>query len=357
MAVLTPDGHGLGYNRDDLDHRDRLYAPRVSVSTLPSSFDLSALDPEIRDQGPAGSCTAFTGVGAFDYERRRQGLPFLGGSPLFLYAAERVIEGSFGTDGGAQIRTIGKALAQYGLCSEGEWPYDLAKLNTRPDESDFVSALNNQVLQYSSVAVDAQIMMACLFEGFEIMVGFQVYDGYERCGSDGMIKAPSIWQSPLGGHANRIVAYDATRARYSGVLFKTANSWSKSWGAQGYAWFPDSYICNRRYAADFWKLELVEGTTPPPPPPPPPPTPHHNVLAGIATAMAKEGDTPASDEYDVTAGVRGAWGVRGLQYVWLADTKTTYVSNGHSYPDASVAALDEIRRNNDTVAWGTGGAR
>jgi hypothetical protein len=49
------------------------------------------------------------------------------------------------------------------------------------------------------------------------------------------------------------------------------------------------------------------------------------VLPGILTAMAEEGDQPASDEMDDIHGqVRFAYGISGIRYVWIAATNRVH---------------------------------
>ena len=48
-------------------------------------------------------------------------------SRLFIYYNERVIEGTVGSDAGAQIRDGIKVVAKQGVPPETDWPYDIAK--------------------------------------------------------------------------------------------------------------------------------------------------------------------------------------------------------------------------------------
>ena len=48
------------------------------------------------------------------------------------YYNERVLEGSTGSDSGAQIRDGIKTVVREGFCPEAEWPYDTDAFATKP---------------------------------------------------------------------------------------------------------------------------------------------------------------------------------------------------------------------------------
>src|SRR5579871_1552969 len=257
MSRVTPSGHGLGWIRDDLDTRDLLFAARPEIAlNLPPAVDLRPKMPPVVDQGQLGSCTGNAWAGAFDYERGRQGLPFITPSRLFIYYNERVIEGTVAADSGAQIRDGIKTLATQGVCPESEWPYVISQFAVQPPTKDFTDALGDMVAQYMSVPLNAQQMMGALAQGLAIVIGFTVYPGYEQVGADGMIPTPRHGEKPLGGHANVVVGYDTARQ-----VWITRNSWGTGWGDGGYAYFPMAYLTNPRLANDFWTAQLVKATT------------------------------------------------------------------------------------------------
>lgn len=282
--------HGLGWKRQHLDPRDLLFAASPQVlAALPTTVDLRPGMPPIYDQGQLGSCTGNAWAAMFDFERDRQGLPFMTPSRLFVYYDERKLEGTTGQDAGAEIRDGAKALAQWGVCPESEWPYNIAKFAAAPPSQDYTDALNNQLLQYATVQQTAQQIMGTLASGYPICYGFLVFDAFEQIGPDVIVPMPSPSEQPLGGHANVLCGYDATMTRASDVLVLTRNSWGTSWGEQGYAWMPMSYLTNGNLASDFWMATLVEqpGPTPTPVPPVPVVDPADSALYATAGPWSK----------------------------------------------------------------------
>lgn len=270
---MTTERHAYGWRPSLPDHRDYKladYEALLPARALPPLVDLRAGDSPIRNQGQLGSCTAFTGEGAFHFEVKKQGLTDFLGSPLFLYYQERVDQGTVNQDSGASIREISKALSNYGIAPESDWPYDINRFTQHPTAQAYADALNHKVTQYLSVAQQLDQMRSCLASGYPIMFGFTVYQNFET----GMTPSTGIVQMPqgsvLGGHANLLVGYDDSRQ-----VFISRNSWGTGFGDHGYVYFPYAYLLNSGLASDFWTLRLVTGPgpTPTPPAPPAPPTP------------------------------------------------------------------------------------
>jgi C1A family cysteine protease len=103
----------FGWIRDLPDQRDHLYAaPARVLQNLPAAVDLRPNCPPVYDQGELGSCTgnALAGADQFDQLRQDAANPFVP-SRLFIYYEERKIEGTVGSDSGAQIRESGHRAA------------------------------------------------------------------------------------------------------------------------------------------------------------------------------------------------------------------------------------------------------
>jgi C1A family cysteine protease len=252
---------GLGWRPDPPDQRDFLFSmPFGATRTIPNRFrqGLRWLAP-IRDQWYTGSCTAFSGLGAIESKRRKQGLRAMTASPLFTYYATRVDEfGVHGAnvDSGATIRGLMRAMARYGLASEKSWPYGRGEnWAVEPPQAAWDEAEGRQLLRYARVPQQAQQMAATIYGGHQIVIGFMVYESMMTLdvADTGIIPLPGRWDEPLGGHAVRLVGYDFTDR-----TFEFANSWGKSWGKAGYGTFGMDYLLNPELAQDFWIAELVE---------------------------------------------------------------------------------------------------
>src|SRR6266702_1812120 len=150
--LMTPNQHGLGWVRDEPDERDYIFQPKVVAPTkLPDHIDLRTACPPVYDQGQLGSCTANALAGAFDFDRKKEGKPFMTPSRLFIYWNERDIEGTVDSDAGAQIRDGVKVLLKDGTAPEAEWPYNIAKFTAKPPKKVFADAEKNQALTYQRI--------------------------------------------------------------------------------------------------------------------------------------------------------------------------------------------------------------
>src|ERR1700677_3164102 len=111
----------LTHRKDAFDKRDHLMMPRVAP--LPPMINMiSSLGP-VRDQGQAGSCTGNASGGFLDFLYNSQGRYFKGKVPqsdlfsaLFIYAEERIADGTFPQDEGSDSRSAMRVLNKLGAC-------------------------------------------------------------------------------------------------------------------------------------------------------------------------------------------------------------------------------------------------
>ncbi|HEX5407946.1 MAG TPA: C1 family peptidase [Pseudonocardiaceae bacterium] len=258
-----------GWVADLPDARDHLFAaPHVALTDLPPSADLSAGLPSAYDQGHIGSCTANAIAGAFEFGLRKQNLIDFMPSRLFIYYNERAMEGTVGTDSGAQIRDGMTTLAKQGVCAEAEWAYDDTPADpdtglfpagahdaAKPTQECYDHALNNRATSYQRVTQNLDQMRGCLAAGFPFVFGFTVYEGFEsqEVAQTGEARLPSRGEQVVGGHAVLATGYDDSEQR-----FLVRNSWGTGWGKDGYFSIPYAYLTNRRLASDFWTVRVVD---------------------------------------------------------------------------------------------------
>jgi len=135
-------GHTFGWVPDLPDQRDFLYAaPVENMAALPTSVDLRPQCPKtVYDQGQLGSCTANAIAGALEFDRLKEGLADFIPSRLFIYYNERVMEGTVGTDSGAQIRDGIKSVGSIGAPPESDWPYNIAEFAVKPSPKAYKDA-------------------------------------------------------------------------------------------------------------------------------------------------------------------------------------------------------------------------
>ena len=249
--------HIYGWKHSLPDHRDEIFrfVPKVDLA-LPAKVDLRPNNPPIYDQGQEGSCTANGWARAFEFNLLKENLKDFMPSRQFIYYNERLVEGTLKQgDCGAQVRTGGKVLNQYGVCPETEWTYIPSHLKTKPHKKEYTDALNNTVIQYSAVTQDLIHIKSVLAGGELVVFGISVYDSFEsqEVASTGKVPMPLPNESCLGGHCITLVGYDDSIN--CGIV---ANSWGTSWGLAGYFLLPYAYITSSNLASDFWCINNVK---------------------------------------------------------------------------------------------------
>jgi C1A family cysteine protease len=159
------------------------------------------------------------------------------------------MEGTVGTDAGAQIRDGIKSVAQLGVPPETDWPYDIEKFAQKPPQPAYTDALHDRAVSYSRLVQTLSQMKGCLASGFPFVFGFTVYESFEsqEVAASGVVPMPKPAEQVLGGHAVMAVGYDDP----SGV-FIVRNSWGPAWGQAGYFTMPYAYLTNPDLASDFW---------------------------------------------------------------------------------------------------------
>jgi len=241
-----------GWKVDKLDHRDKKYGAFPVQPTKP--VDLRHLFPDVYDQGSTSSCVAQSTAGAFQYTRMAQGLPNWIPSRLFIYWNARDYEHCADIDGGSQIRDGVKAVANFGVCPEIEWPFGIAPINAKPSLEAYQAAQHAKATQYASVDQSLNHILSCLNHKLPVIFGssvFQAFEG-EEVAKTGNVPMPDATERPIGGHAQVIVGWKPETQH-----FIVRNSWGKNWGIEGYSYFPRDYILSPDLSSDFWTIYLT----------------------------------------------------------------------------------------------------
>jgi C1A family cysteine protease len=245
-----------GWVRDLPDQRDLRYTPPPQLAAaLPPKTDLRPEFQPCFDQGLLGSCTANALAGALQFLECKEGeQPPVMPSRLFIYYNERSLEGTVGSDSGAQIRDGIKSVVKQGYCSESCWPYVIANFALKPPSECYRQATRERVTQYLRLDRSLVPLLTCLASGYPFVFGFSVYQSFESgtVANSGVVPMPKPGERLVGGHAVVGVGYDMGAKR-----FLVRNSWGSGWGQRGYFTMPFDYVTDPYLAADFWTIRQV----------------------------------------------------------------------------------------------------
>ena len=236
---------------DDRDFKFDKHCLIIPSVSLPVSVDLRRGGlPQVLDQSTLGSCTA----NAISNSLRFKGKLAYQPSRLFIYYFSRLIEGTVSEDSGCVIRDVMKEIAMYGACSEHLLPYDIIKYTIKPSDQCQKAALQHiKSFKYMSVNQDMTSLKNALCQGYMITFGISVFDSFESdaVAKTGYVPMPDTQnEQNLGGHCINIVGYSDVSK-----LFTIMNSWSDSWGDNGFCYLPYKYVLDSNLASDFWICE------------------------------------------------------------------------------------------------------
>lgn len=231
--------------KDSVDLRDYIYKAEMIKDELPSKVDMRAKMPPVVDQSKLGSCTTnaiVSGLRQFLQIKHCQPNAVL--SRLYLYWHEREVEGTLGSDAGAEIRTGMKLLKNIGVCPEKDFPYVISTYNDKPSADAEAHAGEHKISEYSRVT-DLTMLKTALAEGYPVVFGYYVYSSFksDEVTQTGRVPLPQEGEELLGGHAVLAVGYDDF---HEVVICR--NSWGRTWGDHGYFYLP----------YDFWAYNLVD---------------------------------------------------------------------------------------------------
>ena len=248
---------------------------------LPDIVDLSPGCAPINDQGGIGSCTAFGNAdGAFNYELGQTyggygwdfSNPFNRCGPRYMYNQTGVDLGGSCPTGGRTSTDVGTWFLSHGVATEQNAPYgSLSAMSYNCSTSWSAAALADAALLRPETKVfigtdlgggnyhwtNADIAIAKnVLKNLKHVIVFRTYvdsnfQNFDYSGSN----AWTYNGSYIGGHCMCVVGYDTSKAGGVGA-FKVRNSWSTSFGDNGYCWISfDSFRSNTAGVYGFYFTE------------------------------------------------------------------------------------------------------
>lgn len=217
-------------------------APHAGVRTgAPGGF--AALRPEVLlehlppvyDQGSVGSCTAQALACAVEALLPRAGYAAERPNRAALYRRERDMIGTPYEDSGA-ILADGVEVLRLGWELEPIEPSPFFDRSWR-EQASALPATAPRLVSAEALDFDALTIATELDAGHVVVVGLSVTEQWTSAfGADAL---PDPGGRVIGGHAVALVGYRVDAGR---VTFRVRNSWGESWGRNGYAWLPSSWV-------------------------------------------------------------------------------------------------------------------
>jgi C1A family cysteine protease len=262
----------LNYAFETKEPREKLFrlTPFFQKNVqLPESWDIrNGLEPiKVYDQGAMGTCVAqsmgyhmqIVAAKQRTDEIKNNDIPvsFMP-SRLFIYWNARKKAGlPPDEDSGVGIRSAFHAVADNSTCREELWPYDEDHIFSEPDSEACKDAETFPNFSSIRLAQDAYALKLCLFQGFAVSVGLQLYESFmsDEVAQTGKVPLPDPeTEKHLGGHCVTLIGWDNNGKGDDDDTFTVLNSWGPCWGDQGACHIPVGYVLNPSLADDFHSM-------------------------------------------------------------------------------------------------------
>lgn len=234
---------------------------------LPPAFDLSRSMPPVGSQGSQSSCVAWAtsyGLRGY-YENRRTGsadAPTF--SPAFVY--NQIKGRSSGCNVGTSISDALNLMKRVGTVPMEEFPYDPSSCSRLPGPDLASEARPFRISDWKRVDITRlDDIKGQIFAGNPVVFGMLVNQAFHRLRGDAVFRDTG---RDGGGHAMVLVGYDDRKN-----AFKLFNSWSRSWGNQGFGWVDYETFQIRTRSAFTMQVPMGSAPEPETPVRPKPPKP------------------------------------------------------------------------------------
>jgi hypothetical protein len=150
-------------------------------------------------------CVRFISLisGAYEYLTKKANGRDTDVSRLFIYYNARVKDqkSSNVVDRGCSMTSAIEALEELGTCLESIWPYDIARVNSRPSEQSYTEAKRHRITEALRIDINLYEMKSCLAQGFPFAFGLRLYASFDEAATIGVVPMPNTWDGGRQSHA------------------------------------------------------------------------------------------------------------------------------------------------------------
>jgi hypothetical protein len=206
----------------------------------------------VKNQGSLGSCVAFATAALKEWQEWQEFLKekdcsmkrnlYDDLSEQWIYYKTKEVDNIPGE--GTTIRAALYVLKKYGVPPEKSWLYDPYEKGC-PKEDANLYAEYAKIDDFFRIKNLRQLKIALLHS--PVPAGLVVFPSWQNQ-KNGKIPLPNKKEEHQGGHAICVVGYDDTS---KSLKFK--NSWSSSWGQNGYGFV--SYEYAKKYMLAAWAVK------------------------------------------------------------------------------------------------------
>ena len=132
-------------------------------------------------------------LGAYEYLLKKTSGCDIDVSRLFIYYNARVKDQKSEkvVDTGCTMTSVIEALEEFGTCLESIWPYDISRVNTRPNDQAYQEAKRHKITEALRININLYEMKSCLAQGFPFAFGLKLYSSFDQAATTGVVPMPN----------------------------------------------------------------------------------------------------------------------------------------------------------------------
>lgn len=253
MTVI--DGYNLnGFLEEEDSPRHWSFEASLQSKLVPESegdIDLRPFSSPRHSQKTTSSCVAQATVKALEIKRiQKYGKAAhidLSRLAVYWFARNLMVPKKTNKDSGTYISLAFDAMRRYGVPPESDWPWDVDKIYDPPTWSAMRKAYVSKITAFYKIRSSGQtridMVVEALRAGNPVVFGTNVDQTWTRY-KKGQTLKPIPDDKARGRHATVLVGWENGK-------FIGENSWSKSWGDDGFYLMAPEVISSSG-SADFW---------------------------------------------------------------------------------------------------------
>lgn len=207
----------------------------INIFGLPKVYSVKQYCPEVKSQGQAGTCTAFSGTSYYKLLYKKNKGKIIDLSERHIYENALLADAFEGNNyEGTTLDAILNCFKYYGCCPAIDWVYN-DQSQGMPSTADYMKhGLDFRIKEYywavndGNTTHDVLAIKKAIVAYKGLYCAFQLPEDFENY-TNGTIKNANI--VPEDCHAMLVVGYDDNKQ-----AFQLLNSWSKDWGEAGFCW-------------------------------------------------------------------------------------------------------------------------